>query len=304
MSVTTGRAVVDGTIERGYEAVRDAFAGNFTGRGEAGAACAVYVDGRKVVDLWGGVADHVTGRPWTEDTVNVIWSATKGAVAALVHRLAQQGRIDLDRPVADYWPEFARNGKQDITVRMVLSMRAGLPVIEAPLTFDDLLAGTPVVDALEGQSPIWRPGSAHGYHAFSYGYLLGEIVRRVTGRSVGRAFAEEVAKPLGLDFWIGLPAELEARVARLIDVDPDDRAQLAVMPEAFRVPGEEFARAFADPRRSPTAGCGRPGADGRTPTSTRAGRTRPSWPSVAGSATPARWPGSTRPAWARWTGRA
>ena len=247
MSIDTGRRTVDGTVERGYEAVRDAFAANFAERGEVGAACAVYVEGRKVVDLWGGVADHVTGRPWTEHTINVIWSATKGSVGALMHLLAQQGRIDLDRPVADYWPEFARNGKQDVTVRMILSMRAGLPVIEAPVTFDDLLAGMPVVASLEGQAPVWPPGSAHGYHAFTYGFLLGEVVRRVTGRSIGQVFAEEVAAPLGLDFWIGLPAELEPRVARLIDVDPDDRGELARMPEAFRVPGEAFASAFRDP---------------------------------------------------------
>ena len=248
MSIDTGRRTVDGTVERGYEAVRDAFAANFAERGEVGAACAVYVEGRKVVDLWGGVADHVTGRPWTEHTINVIWSATKGPVGALMHLLAQRGQIDLDRPVAAYWPEFASNGKQDITVRMILNMRAGLPVIEAPLTFDDLLAGTPVVASLEGQAPVWPPGTTHGYHAFTYGFLLGEVVRRVTGRSIGQVFAEEVAAPLGLDFWIGLPARAGAPGGppdRRRPRRPGGRSRRCPRRSACR--GEAFARAFADP---------------------------------------------------------
>ena len=123
---------IDGAVAPGYENVRDAFRDNFTHLGEKGAACAAYVDGRKVVDLWGGEADHTTGRPWTQDTLSLIWSATKGAVGTLVNLLAARGQLDLDEPVARYWPEFARNGKGDITVRMVLDHQAGLPVIEGP----------------------------------------------------------------------------------------------------------------------------------------------------------------------------
>jgi CubicO group peptidase (beta-lactamase class C family) len=239
--------VVRGTVAPGFDAVRDAFEANFAERGERGAACAVYVDGIKVVDLWGGLADHTTGRPWTENTLSVIWSATKGAVGVLLNLLAQRGRIDLDRPVADYWPEFAQNGKGRITVRMVLDHQAGLPAIDEPLTMDQMLAVTPVNDRLARQAPTWEPGTDHGYHAFTYGFLLSEIVARVTGRSLGRVFAEEVAAPLGLDFWIGLPAEHEHRVARLIDVTMGDTTVLDGLPEPLRGPGEALFGALADP---------------------------------------------------------
>lgn len=243
--MTSATQVVHGTVAPGYENVRDAFRDNFTHLGEQGAACAAYVDGRPVVDLWGGVADHTTGRPWTRDTLSVIWSATKGAVGTLVNLLAARGQLDLDAPVARYWPEFARNGKGDVTVRMVLSHQAGLPVIDGSMSYDELLAVDPVAERLAGQAPVWEPGTDHGYHAFSYGFLLGEIVRRATGRRLGRAFAEDVAGPLGLDFWIGLPPEHESRVARLISAPVG--SVVDELPPAARPYAEAFARAFADP---------------------------------------------------------
>jgi CubicO group peptidase (beta-lactamase class C family) len=187
MATIQPTTTVQGTVEAGFEPVRDAFERNFTERGERGAACAIYVRGTKVVDLWGGVADHTTGRPWTRDTISLIWSATKGPAAMCVQLLAQRGEIDLDLPVAHYWPEIAQNGKGEITVRMILSHRAGVPVIDAPLSVDDVIAVTPAIAALERQAPAWVPGSRHGYHAITYGFLVTEIVRRVTGRGLGRS---------------------------------------------------------------------------------------------------------------------
>jgi CubicO group peptidase (beta-lactamase class C family) len=164
-----------------------------------------------------------------------------------VHLLAQRGEIDLDRPVAHYWPQFAQHGKGDITVRMILSHRAGVPVIDAPLSVDDVIAVTPAVAALEHQSPVWEPGSKHGYHAITYGFLVTEIVRRVTGRRVGPLLADEIAAPLGLDFWIGLPAEHEPRVTRLIEAIPTDTTAVAAMPADIRQAAAELARDVTDP---------------------------------------------------------
>lgn len=204
-----------GNVEPEFAAVAEAFAENFRRRGEVGAACCVYVRGRPVVDLWGGIADAATSRPWLKDTIALTFSATKGATAICINGLVERGLLDLDIPVAAYWPEFAVNDKDQITTRMVLSHRAGLAAIDGELTLAEVLAGAPVVAAIAAQTPQWEPGTAHGYHMRSYGWILGEIARRVTGRTLGRYFAEEVAAPLGLDFWIGLPPEHLARCARL-----------------------------------------------------------------------------------------
>ena len=218
---------VEGRVAPGFEAVRDAFAANFDLHDDVGAACAVYVDGRPVVDLWGGFADLALGRPWTEDTVQLVFSATKGVTAICVHRLAEQGRLDLDAPVARYWPEFAARGKGAIPVSWVLSHRAGLAAVDGDLTLADVLAWDPVVAAIAAQAPNWEPGTAHGYHVRSFGWILGEIVRRVTGHSLGRFLADAVAGPLGLDLWIGLPAAVQRRCATIIPpADMPDLAQL------------------------------------------------------------------------------
>lgn len=213
--VDDDRPAVQGTVEAGFEGVRAAFEQNFVRHGEVGAAFALYVDGRKVVDLWGGVADAATGAPYAEDTLQLVFSSTKGATALCANLLAQRGELDLDAPVAAYWPEFARGGKADVPVRWLLNHKAGLPFVERNLALDEALAWDPPVEALAAQTPVWEPGTAHGYHAVTYGWLVGEVVRRVTGRTLGRFFADEVAAPLGLDFWIGLPDEQQARVAPL-----------------------------------------------------------------------------------------
>jgi CubicO group peptidase (beta-lactamase class C family) len=211
----SGTVSVEGTVAAGFEGVRDAFAQNFAEYDEVGAACAVYVGGCKVVDLWGGIADVRSARPYTDDTLQLVFSTTKGLTALCANLLVQRGELDLDAPVARYWPEFGQAGKGEVTVRSLLCHKAGLPYVEADLTLGEALAWDPVVEALAGQAPVWPPGTAHGYHAVTYGWLVGEVIRRVTGRSVGTFFAEEVAGPLGLDLWIGLPHEQRARVAPL-----------------------------------------------------------------------------------------
>jgi CubicO group peptidase (beta-lactamase class C family) len=210
-----GSVVIEGTVAPGFEGVRDAFARNFAEHGEVGAGFSLVRDGATVVDLWGGVADVSTLSPYTEDTLQLVFSTTKGATAVLASLLAQRGELDVDAPVSEYWPEFAQAGKGDIPVRWLLCHKAGLPYVDRELSVEECLAWETPTKALAAMAPIWEPGSAHGYHAVTYGWLVGEVLRRITGRSVGRFFADEVAGPLGLDFWIGLPEDLQARVAPL-----------------------------------------------------------------------------------------
>ena len=229
---------IQGSVADGFGPVADAFTANFegsnghgTGGGvvEAGAAFSLYAEGVEVANLWAGVADPSAGTPWTDRTLALVFSTTKGATAICVGMLAAAGKLDYDEPVATYWPEFATAGKASITVGQVMSHQAGLIYTDPPLSLDDLLAVDPVVDALAAQAPLWEPGSAHGYHALTYGWLAGELVRRIDGRRIGRFFADEVAGPLGLDFWIGLPASEEERVATLLPAPPPEGEDLALM---------------------------------------------------------------------------
>ena len=226
MTVQSVVPQVNGHIEPGFEPVREAFARNFELHGEVGASFCLYRDGRPVVDLWAGVADKATGRPWDQDAVALVFSTTKGAAAVCLHLLVQRGQIDLDEPVATYWPEFAAAGKGSVTVRQAAAHRTGIAPIPEGLTLQDLLAWDPIVEALAAAEPIWEPGSAHGYHALTYGWIVGELVRRVSGQSIGEFFAAEVAGPLGLDFWIGLPQDVESRVAVLDFAPPADLSGL------------------------------------------------------------------------------
>ncbi|ALG08447.1 serine hydrolase domain-containing protein [Kibdelosporangium phytohabitans] len=207
---------IQGHVEPGWEKVADAFRANFDGYpGEAGAACSVYAGGRPVIDLWGGHADREANRLWDKDTIVQVASTTKGATAICAHLLVQRGELDLDAPVVRYWPEFGANGKAEIPVRWLLSHQVGLPIVDGPLTFEQACEWDPVIRALEAQKPLWQPGTEHVYHSMTYGFLVGELVRRVTGKSLGAFFAEEVAGPLGLTAWIGLPEREEGRVARI-----------------------------------------------------------------------------------------
>ena len=235
---------VHGFVAAGFEGVRDAFAGNFASGADVGASVAITVGGEFVVDLWAGTAtfdgpdDDETGAPgvdgnWQEDTIINVWSTTKTMAALCCLILADRGDLDLSEPIATYWPEFAAAGKEQIATRHVLGHTAGLSGWDEPLTMYDLLDHDKLVGLHAAQRPWWEPGTRSGYHAISQGYLLGEIVRRVTGRSLGTYFADEVAGPLGADFHIGTGPEHDHRIARVIpptdpltaaDVDPSSIA--------------------------------------------------------------------------------
>ena len=229
-----------GKCDPRFAAVREAFERNFAERGEVGASVCVTLDGDTVVDLWGGIADPAVGRAWERDTIGVVWSCTKGATALCAHMLVARGDLDLDAPVASYWPEFAARGKDAITVRMLLAHQAGLAGFTEPIPDDGYCDWDPIVHRLADQEPLWAPGTRHGYHALTYGHLVGEVVRRVTGRTIGTFFREEIAQPLGLDFWMGLPDEHAARVAPTI-------------PAAFPEPGDAIPSFYRVAMTDPTS---------------------------------------------------
>ena len=240
-------ASVHGRVEPQFAPVADAFVENFTRHGDLGAAVCVYRYGQPVVDLWAGLADPEQGRPWSEDTAVLVFSTTKGITAACVNLLIERGQLELDAPIARYWPEFAAQGKGAIPLRWALCHKAGLAAVDGELTLAEVLAWDPVVAAIAAQAPNWEPGTAHGYHARSYGWILGEVVRRVTGASAGRFLATEFAAPLGLDLWIGLPAAEEGRVARMHppEPNPDPAVQAAI--EAFMGPTTLLGRVLSGP---------------------------------------------------------
>src|SRR5580658_10101739 len=211
---------IAGTCDPRFRKVREAFAANFETAGEIGASVAMYIDGKQVVDLWGGYADRARTRPWTRDTLVNIYSTTKGLAAMCAHRLVDQGKLDLDAPVAKYWPEFAAAGKDKLPVRYLLSHRAGLPAIRKTLPPEALYDWKTMTAAVAAQEPWWEPGKKHGYHAITYGWLVGEIVRRASGKTLGTYFRDEIVSPLGLDAYIGLDARNDARTANIIPSPP------------------------------------------------------------------------------------
>ncbi|GHH07962.1 serine hydrolase domain-containing protein [Streptomyces lanatus] len=242
---------VNGVVAEGFEPVGEAFAKNFDALGERGAAVAVYLGGRKVVDLWAGTKDVDGTEPWQHGTAQVVRSATKGVAAAVPLILHQRGELDLDAPVGEYWPEFKAHGKERLLVRHVLNHRAGLPVLDRPLTPEAALDPHRGPAAVAAQTPTWEPGTDHGYHALTYGWLLDELVRRVTGRWAGEWLAAEVAGPLGADLWLGLPESEVPRVGRAGRVDgPEPAGGLRARPkrsvtEAYEDPDSLTRRAFA-----------------------------------------------------------
>ncbi len=215
---------ISGRCDRGFGAVKDAFAENFQRNGDVGASCAVVLRGELVVDLWGGTLDVAGTDHWLEDTIINVFSTTKTMSCLSLLVLASRGQVDVDAPVARYWPEFAQAGKGDVAVRHLLSHTAGLPGWEKRLDVTDLYDWDLATGLLAEQAPWWEPGERSGYHGISQGNLVGEVVRRVDGRSVGRFFAEEVAEPLGADFHIGTGPEHDHRIAPVIPapapVDP------------------------------------------------------------------------------------
>jgi CubicO group peptidase (beta-lactamase class C family) len=241
-------AAIEGTVAPGFEQVRKAFERNFAEHGDVGASVGVYVRGEPVVDLWGGTADVDAGTPWSRDTLALVYSVTKGPTATLANLLAERGELDLDRPVAGYWPEFAAAGKERITTRQVLSHQAGLPVIDARLNREELFEGKAPVAALAAQAPVWEPGSRHGYHALTFGWLIGEIVLRATGRPLGEALAEFVAGPLGIDLFVGCPVAAHVRIARQVDPPPPAPGAIeAIEDPARREHVERIVGAMMDP---------------------------------------------------------
>ena len=211
---------VQGTVEPGFEAVRDEFGRNFVERGELGGACAIYHKGQKVVDLWGGYRDARRQLLWAEDTLVIVFSSTKG-IAGMTMAVAQGwGLFDYDAPVAQYWPEFAQAGKEKITIRQLLDHEAGLCVIDEPLDNTILADYDALAAILARQKPVWEPGSRHGYHAFTLGWYESELIRRTDPqrRTLGQFFQDELAWPLGLEFYIGLPAGVhEERIAEVTE---------------------------------------------------------------------------------------
>ena len=214
--MASGIIDIQGTCDSRFAAVGDAFASNFADFDEVGAGVAVTVDGRLVVDLWGGHADAARTRPWRSDTIVNVYSSTKGITSTAAAILAGRGQLDYDAPVARYWPEFGRAGKDDALVRHLFTHSAGLPylaeVTALPVVFDWPAA----VRVLEAQQPSWTPGAQSGYHAFTFGWLTGEVIRRITGMSVGAFVRDEIAAPLGADFFIGTPAVEDHRIAEVL----------------------------------------------------------------------------------------
>jgi CubicO group peptidase (beta-lactamase class C family) len=211
-----------GTVAAGWEPVRAAFEANLAAGREVGAAIAVYHQGRSVVSLAGGSFDEAGSRPYTDDTLQLVFSTTKGITALAVARCVERGLLDYDAPVVDCWPEFGAAGKERITVAQLLSHQAGLPVIDGALTLDEVFDWDHMAARLAAQAPIWEPGTAHGYHAVTFGWLAGELVRRVDpeGRTLGGFVADELTGPIGAEAWIGLPAALEDRVSPLVTSGP------------------------------------------------------------------------------------
>jgi len=238
---------IEGEVDKRFEGVRKAFAENIQTRGELGASVAIVIDGKPVVDLWGGHSDKARSRPWQRDTLVNVYSTTKGLTATCAHRLIDQGKLDPDEAVSHYWPEFAQAGKKDMPVRYLLSHRAGLPAIRKVLSEEALFDWDTMASALAEQDPWWQPGTKHGYHALTIGWLVGEVIKRITGKGLGRYFREEIAEPLGLDAHIGLDAKHDSRVSDLLPSPPPAPNEPNLFVEAMKEPEGATAKAFLNP---------------------------------------------------------
>jgi CubicO group peptidase (beta-lactamase class C family) len=212
--------IISGVWDTRFKRVRDQFVRNFTERGEVGAAVSVIAGGQKVVDLWGGIADVATNKSWQQDTIVHVWSCTKGATALCAHILAARGLLDLDALVTDYWPEFGQNGKEATTVAQLMSHQAGVPAVRETLPPGAFYDTEFMTDTLAAEAPFWEPGSRHGYHALTFGFLVGELVRRVSGKTLGQFFKDEIATPFGIDFSMGLPDSELPRLATVMLAGP------------------------------------------------------------------------------------
>jgi CubicO group peptidase (beta-lactamase class C family) len=217
---------ISGTCAPRYQRVRDLFRTNFAEHDDVGAAVAVWVDGDLVVNLWGGYTNAKRTRRWRENSLASVFSGSKGLTSTCVHLLADRGEIDLETPVSSYWPEFGQAGKQDITVAQVLGHRSGVIGPRTPLPWNDVTDWDRVCDSIAASRPWWEPGTAQGYHMVTFGFILGEVVRRVTGRTLGHYLRTEIAEPMGIDVHIGLPRAQHHRCAEMIN-KPHIRGVLA-----------------------------------------------------------------------------
>lgn len=242
---------IHGTCDSRFTKVKDLFQSSFDSGQEIGAAVCFVLDGKSVVDLWGGHYDLARTREWERDTLVNVYSTTKGMTSLCASQLIERGLLDIEAPVSKYWPEFAAAGKEGITIRWLLSHRAGLCAVRAPLPKNSLYDWHRMCAELAAQEPWWTPGDAHGYHAFTFGFLVGEVARRVTGESLGTFFRKNVAQPLGADFHIGLAAENDARTSDMYSVAIGNKPAPARAPSepapAAAGPFAEFARLMQDP---------------------------------------------------------
>ena len=245
---------IEGTCDARFERVREAFARNFAESGELGASVAVALGGELVVDLWAGHVNREQTKPWERDTLVLVYSSTKGVVALAAHMLADRGLIDFEAPVANVWPEFAQGGKEHLPLRYLLTHEAGLPAIDEELPLGAELEWDVMAGALSRQAPLWEPGEKTGYHAATFGWLVGEVVRRVDGRSVGTFIREEIAEPLRVDFLLGFGPEQDNRVSdlHLAQVPAQELPSLAAA--ALLEPTSLAARAFNIAPRGPNKG--------------------------------------------------
>lgn len=242
--MTTAATEIHGVCDSRFDRLREAFAHNFETGQEVGASLTVVIDGETVVDIWAGHADVARTRPWERDTIACTYSTTKGMVATCANRLAEQGLLELDAPVAQYWPEFAQNSKEKIPVRYLLSHQAGLPALTDILPLGAIFDWEGMTNALARQKPWWEPGTKHGYHALTYGWLVGEVIRRASGKTVGAYLRDEIATPLGIDFYIGTPADIDSRIAEMIPA-PLEAGRNTPLSQAMMNPLSMSFKAFA-----------------------------------------------------------
>jgi CubicO group peptidase (beta-lactamase class C family) len=239
---------IEGSCDPRFEHVKEVFADSFANGIEVGAAVAATLDGKPIIDLWGGYADQARTKPWTRDTLVNVYSTTKGLAAICAHRLVDQGKLDLDAPVAKYWPEFAQAGKESIPVNYLLSHRAGLPAIRKQLPMNAYFNWNVMCSALAAHEPWWEPGTRHGYHAITFGYLIGEVIRRITGKTPGTYLRDEIARPLNLDMHIGVDTSFDSRIAELIGAPPPSPDKPDPLAEMARDPESVTFKAIANPR--------------------------------------------------------
>ncbi len=240
---------INGFVEQGFEKIKDEFIDNFTKREDVGAACSIYVEGKKVVDLWGGFKDLEKKLKWQEDTLQLIFSSTKGITATIANILIQNGILDTEALVGDYWPEFKQNGKDSITVKQLLSHQAGLLFVEDSHSIQDVIDWFPIIESLEAQAPYFTPGSEHGYHALTFGWLVGELTRRAAQKESFKELVETyISTPLNLDLYVGLNPSDAERVSTLIPIKAPIDPELKAIYEQVMAEDSLTAKALFSPK--------------------------------------------------------